>query len=81
MRLTVLIKIHVETLIIYLQAATGLVRMAFSMALDVLEIVSVSDYSTAKVYSYAHCVADYVNNNPSAFSNAYWQFNSVRVYE
>ncbi|EJD04695.1 glycoside hydrolase family 16 protein [Fomitiporia mediterranea MF3/22] len=26
------------------------------------------------------CVADYVNNNPSAFVNAYFQFNALRVY-
>lgn len=25
-------------------------------------------------------MTDYVNNNPSAFSNAYWDVASVRVY-
>lgn len=24
---------------------------------------------------------DYVNNNPSAFSNAYWNFAALRVYQ
>jgi hypothetical protein len=25
--------------------------------------------------------ADFVNNNPGAFSNAFFEFNSVKVYE
>jgi hypothetical protein len=29
----------------------------------------------------AHHVADYVNNNPGAFSQAYWDIAGVRVYE
>ncbi|KAI0700431.1 endo-beta-glucanase [Cytidiella melzeri] len=36
------------------------------------------------VYSTSGCPStcvDYVNNNPAAFDNAYFQFNSVRVYQ
>ena len=27
------------------------------------------------------CFTDFVNNNPSAFSGAYWDIASLRVYE
>ncbi|KAI0087574.1 putative laminarinase [Irpex rosettiformis] len=38
----------------------------------------------ASVFNGAGCAGscvDFVNNNPSSFTNAYWQFNAVRVYQ
>lgn len=48
----------------------------------VFDLTFCGDWAGA-VYSSDGCPSDctdYVNNNPSAFTNAYWQLNGVRVY-
>lgn len=38
-----------------------------------------ADFTTGSCKSFGSCT-DYVGNNPSAFTNAYWQINSLKVY-
>ncbi|EJD52769.1 hypothetical protein AURDEDRAFT_55815 [Auricularia subglabra TFB-10046 SS5] len=48
----------------------------------VFDLTFCGDYAGA-VYSAMGCpgqCVDYVNNNPSAFTEAYWEINSLRVY-
>ncbi|KAI0344086.1 putative laminarinase [Trametopsis cervina] len=51
----------------------------------IINLTFCGDWADApSVYSSSGCPStcvDYVNNNPAAFNNAYWQFNSVRVYQ
>lgn len=50
----------------------------------IINLTFCGDWAGASsVYAASGCPStcvDYVNNNPSAFVNAYWQFNSLRVY-
>jgi hypothetical protein len=43
--------------------------------------VLVSDASRILYYRVLMPYLDYVNNNPSAFANAYWNIAAVRVYQ
>ncbi|KAJ3927074.1 MAG: hypothetical protein NXY57DRAFT_965828 [Lentinula lateritia] len=48
---------------------------------DWARITSVWDLACAASTGVSDCNGDYVDANPSVFSNAYFEINSVRIYE
>ena len=65
------------------QAVTGLALTPSSKAPAALELASVRACAILPRYLSRLTMwgSDYVNNNPSAFVNAYWDIKGVRVYE
>lgn len=43
-------------------------------------LVSVSRSKTFDISVYAHALSDYVNNNPAAFADAYFDFAWIKHY-
>ncbi|KAI0698253.1 putative laminarinase [Cytidiella melzeri] len=61
------------------------IASAFDANNIIIDLTFCGDWAgQASVYNGAGCsgsCVDFVNDNPSAFVNAYWQFNAVRVYQ
>lgn len=64
---------------LFSQAEIGL--GPFTPQMDAHRPVLVSSTnSTIAMGNKTHCGSDYVNNNPGAFSNAYFEFNALNIY-
>lgn len=68
----------------HFQAVTGLVSSRFMLPLAALELVSVCYLASNGLHQRVLILVrslDYVNNNPAAFKNAYFDFAGLRVYQ
>ena len=60
------------------KAVTGPAR--YMVLLGVLVHVSVSQYYICELVKWLFLLSDYVNNDPGAFTNAYFDFASLNIY-